>query len=241
MGGPGGDAIEGVAARGDRIAIAGTFGMDADLFGQRLVQIDDRSPLADAFVAELDLAGALRWVQTFGGHYDEAIAGVAIDERGHVAVASTARGKIMVGSTELSAQGPGDGLVAWFGSDGAVGTATLIGGSDFDGMRAICAPDSTNGVVVGGFFSGSIALGGRTLTAGGGDDAFLAAIESDGRITAVWPVTGPGREEIVALSPLDGGFVAGVSHTAALTVDRATLPAPADPMTGAALAVRASP
>ncbi len=241
MGGPGGDAITGVAARGDRIAIAGTFGMDADLFGQRLVQIDDRSPLADGFVAELDVAGALSWVKTFGGHYDEAVAGVAIDNSGRVAVASSARGKLAVGGTELSAQGAGDGLVAWFGSDGAVGGATLIGGADFDGLRAICAPEDVSGVVVGGFFSGSITLGGRKLDAAGGDDAFLAALDSEGVVTAVWPVSGPGREEIVALAPLAGGFVAGIAHTAAVTIDRAALPAPADPMTGAAIAVRAAP
>ena len=241
MGGPGGDAITGVAARGDRIAIAGTFGMDADLFGQRLVQIDDRSPLADAVVAELDLAGALRWVQTFGGHYDEAVAGVAIDESGRVAVASNARGKLAVGSHELSAQGTGDGLIAWFGSDGVVGGATLIGGAEFDGVRAICAPEGVSGVVVGGFFSGEVTIGGHKLNAAGGDDAFLAALDSEGVVTAVWPVSGPGREEIVALAPLAGGFVAAIAHTAAVAIDRVALPAPADPMTGAAIAVRASP
>ncbi len=240
MGGPGGDAITGVAARGDRIAIAGTFGMDADLFGQRLVQIDDRSPLADGFVAELDVAGTLRWVQTFGGHYDEAVAGVAIDNSGRVAVASNARGKLAVGKTELSAQGTGDGLVAWFGSDGAVGNTTLIGGADFDGLRAICAPEGASGVVVGGFFAGQVTIGGHKLDAAGGDDAFLAALDSDGAITAVWPVSGSGREEIVALAPLAGGFVAGIAHTAAVMIDRVALPAPADPMTGAAIAVRAA-
>ena len=58
----------------------------------------------------------------------------------------------------------------------------LVGGLDFDGLRAIAAVGDK--VVAGGFFSGSIKLGERTLTAGGGDDSFVAAFDSNGTVAS---------------------------------------------------------
>lgn len=236
VGGPGADAIHGVATGEDRIAIAGTFAAGADLLGEPLPAFDDRSVAGDGFVAELDAAGARRWVQSFGGAADDAVAGVAIDARGRVAVAATARDTVRVGANELTATGTADGLVAWWGPDGTALSAVLVGGPDFDGLRAIAAAGDR--VVVAGFYSGSIRLGDRALTAGGGDDAFLAELDASGAVVHAWSVGGDGREEITQLAAIPGGFVAGVAHTAAARVDDAALPSPADPMTGAALVVR---
>jgi hypothetical protein len=236
LGGPGADAVQGVAAAGDRVAIAGTFTAGADLLGQALAPYDDRSPAADGFVAELDASGARRWVQTFGGKADEAIAGVAIDAAGRVAVAATVRDTVHIAGADHVANGLGDGLVAWWSPGGSGSAVTLLGGSDFDGLRAITAIGER--IVVAGFFSGALRLGDRALTAGGGDDAFLAALDPSGSVVTSWPVTGPGREEVTALSGVPGGFIAGVSHTATASVDDAALPAPRDSMSGAALVVR---
>jgi hypothetical protein len=142
---------------------------------------------------------------------------------------------VHLGASEYAARGTADGLVAWFSPTGAPGPALLLGGADFDGLRAICAVDER--VVVGGFFSGTMQLGDRALTAGGGDDAFLAALD-DGKVVASWPVSGPGREEIVAVSPIAGGFVAGISHTAAATIGPDALASPADPLAGFGAIVR---
>ena len=66
VGGGGPDAVQGVAARGDRIAIAGTFSPGAELLGEPFAAFDERLPFSDGFVAELDATGARRWSQTFG-------------------------------------------------------------------------------------------------------------------------------------------------------------------------------
>jgi hypothetical protein len=237
IGGPGADAVQGVAAAGDRIAIAGTFAAGADLLGQPLPPFDDRAPYADGFVAELDASGARRWAQTFGGKADDAVAGVAIDARGRIAVAATARETVHVGGADLVASGPADGLVAWWAPGGAAGPATLLGGVDFDGLRAITA--SGDHVLVAGFYSGALRLGARTLTAGGGDDAFVAELDASGSVVQAWPAGGDGREEITALAAVPGGFIAGIAHTAAATFGDAALPAPVDPLSGAAVVVRA--
>lgn len=237
VGGPGPDAVQGVAARGGRIAIAGTFSAGADLRGTALDARDPRTPNADGFVAELDARGAVRWADVFGGKANDAVAGVAIDARGRIAVAANARELVTVGSAELVAAGPADGVVAWWNADGSVGPAVLVGGGDFDGLHAIAAVGDR--IVVGGFFAGALRLGDRTLTAGGGDDAFLAVFDET-TVTESWPVTGEGREEINALASVPGGFVAGISHTARASVGGVALPAPRDPMSGAAVVARAA-
>jgi hypothetical protein len=236
VGGPGADAVHGVAAAGDRIAIAGTFTAGADLLGEPLAPFDERSPRGDGFVAELDPGGTRRWVQSFGGKADDAVAGVAIDAAGRIAVAATLQGTVRVGPVELVASGPGDGMVGWWGPGGSVLQAVRLGGDDFDGLRAIARAGER--IVVAGFYSGAIRLGDRTLTAGGGDDAFVTALDATGTVAQSWSVGGDGREEVTALAEVPGGFVAGIAHTATARVDDSPLPAPADPMSGAAIAVR---
>lgn len=238
LGGANADAVQGVAVRGARIAIAGTYASTAELLGTPLPAFDEKTPFTDGFVAELDATGARTWVATFGGKDNESVAGVAIDDAGRVVVAATARDVVHVGGTDLTAQGPGDGLVAWWAADASFLHATLLGGAELDGLSGIAAVGDH--VVVGGFYSGTLRLGDRDLTAGGGDDAFLVALDVRATVLEAWPVRGEGREEIVAIAPAPDGFIAGLAHTAAATVDGDPLPAPSDrdPASGAALIVR---
>jgi hypothetical protein len=242
LGGMSADAVQGVAVGGDRVAIAGTFSTGAELAGVPLPPFDERSLFADVFAAELDLAtGARKWAATFGGHGDDSASGVAIDASGNVAVAANLRGAMRVGSRELKANGASDGLVVWLSPAGEIGATTILGGPDFDGTRAIVAVGDD--AIVGGFFSGTIALGSAHFAAGGGDDAYLAEVTPAGAIVRAWQVGGSGREEIASLAALAGGFVAGVAHTAELELSDvgSRLPAPADPMLGAALVIRGVP
>jgi hypothetical protein len=240
VGGQGADSVQGVAARGDRVAIAGTFAAGADLLGTPLQPYDEKSPFADGFVAELDAnTGARVWSSTFGSKADDAVAGVAIDSTGRVAVAATAREPIRVGGSDHDVRGASDGIVAWFTPTGDAGATAVIGGTDFDGLRAIVAVDDR--VVVAGFFSGTLALGKQSITAGGGDDAFVATVNAAGGVESSWQIGGPGREEVVALASVPGGFLAGIAHTAAAVIGDDKLPAPQDPATGAALVQRPAP
>jgi hypothetical protein len=243
LGGAGADGVQGVATRSrgeaQRIAIAGTFTAGAELAGIALPAYDERLPAGDAFVAELDGNGARRWAATIGGRGDDAVAGVAIDERGNTVLAASGKEVIHVGSAQLVTQGESDGVLAWFGAGGEHGAAVLVGGMDFDGLRAITAVGTK--IVVGGFFSGSIKLGERALTAGGGDDAFVAAFDANGTVATSWHVGGDGREEVAALVAVPGGFVAGIAHTAKANLEGTQLAAPSDPMRGGALIVRGVP
>ena len=236
VGGAYADSVQGVATRDGVVAIAGTFGPSAELQGEPLVSFDEKLPFADAFVAELDATtGARKWSQTFGGRFDDSVAGVAIDSQHRVAVAATVRDTIAFAGRDLVTHGAGDGLVAWFSPTGLAGATTIIGGADFDGLRAIAEVDDR--VVVGGFFHGAVAIGKQPLKSDG-DDSFIAVVAPNGELGTVWQLSGPGREEITALTSVPGGFVAGVAHSAALVFDGATLAAPSDPTSGAVLVGR---
>ena len=177
--------------------------------------------------------------RSFGATAVVAVAGAPLDSTGRVAVAATAREPIRVGGSDHDVRGASDGIVAWFTPTGDAGATAVIGGTDFDGLRAIVAVDDR--VVVAGFFSGTLALGKQSITAGGGDDAFVATVNAAGGVEASWQIGGPGREEVVALASVPGGFVAGVAHTAAAVIGDDKLTAPQDPATGAALVQRPAP
>jgi hypothetical protein len=210
MGGPGSDAVQGVATAGDRIAIAGTFSPGADLLGEPLTPIAEDLPFADAFAAELDAHGARVWSATYGSKLDDAVAGVAFDSAGRVVVAGTARDVVHVGAQELTVKDT-QAIVATLSHDD--GSATLV---PADGASAIAAAHGT--IIVAGYT---------------GTDALLVSLAG-----ASYKIDGPGREEVTALSSIPGGFVAALAHTAAVTVDGTPLPAPADPLAGGALLVR---
>ncbi len=235
-GGAGADAVQGIATSGARIAITGTFSAGAELLGEPFTAVNERSPYADAFVVELDAGGTRVWSASFGGNLEDAVAGVAIDGKGRVAVAATVRDTARVGGTNVVVQGPADGVVAFWSADGSFGPAVVLGGTEFDGVRAIVA--SGDHVVVGGFFSGTLVLGRDRLDAATGDDAYLVALDGP-TIIRSWPIAGAGREEIVALSAVPSGFIAGVAHTASARIDGVSVAAPRDPLAGAALVVRA--
>ncbi len=217
LGGPGADAVQGVAVRGERIAIAGTFSPAADILGEPLASVDEQLPFADAFAATLDGSGKRTWSATWGSRLDDAVAGVAIDDRDRVVVAGTARDVVHVDAQDLKAKET-DAIVVWFAKTSA--SARLVGGADLDGASAIVA--AGDHVVVAGY---------------AGSAAFVTEL-SDVEQIAEWQAMGTGREEVPALAAVPGGFAALIAHTATLTFDGVSLPAPADPMAGGALVVR---
>lgn len=238
FGGINADAIQGVAARGTRVAIAGTYAATAELLGTPLPAFDEKTPFTDDFVAVLDgRTGVRTWIATFGGKANDSVAGVAIDDEERVIVAATARETIHIGGSDLVVRGATDGLVASWAPDATFLHAVLLGGDEVDGLTGIVAVGDH--LVVAGYYAGSIRLD-RDLTAGGGDDAFLAAIDYGGSVLSSWPIHGDGREEITALASTPGGtgLLAGLAHTGAVTLDDDTLPAPATPTSGFALLAR---
>jgi len=243
VGGRQADGVAGVAALGDRVAIAGTFAEAADLRGSELVAVAPDSPAADGFVAALGADGAVAWVHRFASPAEDAVAGIAVTVGGAVAVAATVRGPVQVsdaagtvtaaGVNDFSGHGSADGLIATWDAAGHLRSSVLVGGADYDGLRGIAAVGDQ--LVAGGWFSGRITLGGETFVAGGGDDAFLVVLDSQAAVVRGIAVTGDGREDVTAVAAAPGGWAAAIAHTTAARIGDAALPAPADPLGGVAI------
>ncbi len=217
FGGLGADAVAGLAVAGDRVALTGTFAAGAELGGETLHAFDDDAPFADAVVAELDLkTGTKLWAQSFGGSADDEVGGVAIDTAGRVVVAATARGVVHVSGRDLVVHGDAAPRIAWWSGSGAPGPAVLLG-SGAAGARGVTTVGEH--AIVAGFYRAAIAIGARNIVAAGADAAFAAELDASGGVVRAWPIDGPGREDVVAVGPVPGGFVLGVDHTATVTVD----------------------
>ena len=148
----GADAVQGVAARGDRIAIAGTFSARRRA-PRRAARRVRRAPAVRRWLrrrARRDRRAPLepdvrRQARRCGRRCRDRLASNASPSPRRSATRSGSAAR------DLAARGDGDGLVAWFSPAGEPGATTILGGTDFDGLRAIAAVDDR--VVVAGFFS----------------------------------------------------------------------------------------
>ncbi|UJR78158.1 hypothetical protein [Sandaracinus amylolyticus] len=167
-----GDAVlgEGLARVPRGPVIAGTFsgtlghgcGMD-----ECLAYVTARGA-RDGYVAFFDSESS---VHVVGGRDDDALHAIAtLDD--DVVVAGLFRGTW----DELVSRGERDALVARMRSDGTYTWRVGLGGTSFDeALRVVTLPGR---VIVAGFYSGSITLGGVTHTARSGTGVFVVALDA---------------------------------------------------------------
>jgi Ca2+-binding RTX toxin-like protein len=142
--------------------------------------------IEDTFVAKYSATGSLIWVAQLGGtsttsddtfSYD-----ITVDRIGNVYVGGGFYGTTTMGSFTFSTTSPNtdaDGFVAKLDSTGNVAWARRMGGSLLDSVYNV-AVDSGGNVYVDGAFEGMAAFGRTTLTSVGGDDGFVAKLDSAG-------------------------------------------------------------
>jgi hypothetical protein len=110
---------------------------------------------------------------------------LAVDAAGNVYLTGTVGGTVDVGLGPTVAAAEPDTFLASFTSEGTPRFAHVGVGSGFDLTHGL-AVDET-GVVVVGSFTGTMTLGGGTVTSGGVDDGFVARYLHDG--THDWSAT----------------------------------------------------
>jgi hypothetical protein len=137
----------------------------------------------DIFVATFDASGKRRWDKRFGDSTAQECKSIAMDADGNVAITGTFMGWVNFGKAQLMSAGSLDVFLAKFGSDGAVLWNHAFGSASEQGGQSVAmSPDG--GVVVGGYFSGSINLGGGAHIDPGNSNIFIAKFDSSG--THVW-------------------------------------------------------
>ena len=135
----------------------------------------------DLYLTKMDSLGNVVWQQTLGAAEDASGAAVSIADNGDVVLAGTVRGKFD------GADADGDMLVARFDSKGNEQFARLV--------RAVGNDVATSVVAAA---DGSIYLGGESSTNGG--DAFIAKLDSAGRLLERHAYDTGGNERISALA-----------------------------------------
>ncbi len=163
------DRVKGIAATADGGAvIVGTFDGVVDFFGKTLTSIAG----PDAFVARIDSAGALVFVQQIENADARS---VAIAEGGDVLVAGDFTGSTSIAGQPVAAGGANDLFVVRLSADGALVALRHVAFQVKPSVIAIGA--GAGRTYVAGSFQGSVDFGTGTLTSAGSKDALLVGLD----------------------------------------------------------------
>ena len=129
---------------------------------------------SDGFVAKYSASGSHMWSRRIGGTGHDYGWSVVTDGANNVLVAGAFGGAASFGGPSLPVVGSSDGFVAKYGPSGNLLWARGLGGLAEDMGRAVGIAGGNP--VVSGYFGGSGAFGGTTLTSGGMADGFVTRL-----------------------------------------------------------------
>lgn len=138
----------------------------------------------DVFVAKLDPAGAVLWVQQAGGPDLDESRDLAVDGAGHVYVTGSFSGTAQFDETHAvtSAGGSQDVFLAKYDAAGRLVWVTRGGGPDRD-LGQHLKVDAAGRAYLAGTFRDTATFGSVTLNTTGEEDIFLVQFAADGQVT----------------------------------------------------------
>ena len=161
---------------GGNVYVAGYIFGTANLGGTNMVS----SGGYDMFMAKYSPTGTHVWSRRFGGTATDIINSIAVDSQTNIVVAGTFQGTVNVGNTNWSSYlGATDCFIAKYSAVGAhIWSKTFA--NDGDEFAMSVAIDSSDNIIIGGYFYALVDFGGGYLVADGGSDYFLAKFNSSG-------------------------------------------------------------
>jgi hypothetical protein len=132
---------------------------------------------SDIFIAKLSADGHHVWSKSFGDASTQNATSVAVDGSGNIVLTGQLSGTVDLGGGTLN--GPGDMFVAKLDAGGKHVWSKLFGDKSAESANGI-AVDKAGNLVVTGYFSGSVDVGGGQLVSAGGADIFAAKLDTDG-------------------------------------------------------------
>jgi hypothetical protein len=158
------------ADKSGHVLVAGSFTGSATLGNVTLTSKGAK----DVFVVTLDENLAPLSAIGFGSAADDEATGLAVDASGNIVITGHTFGTIDFGGGPMTSAGASDVFAAKLRSDGAHIWSRLIGDSG-DQRTYYGATIATTGEIwVTGHFTGTVDVGGKTLTSAGLHDVFLA-------------------------------------------------------------------
>ncbi|MFO0589017.1 MAG: hypothetical protein U0441_15815 [Polyangiaceae bacterium] len=121
------------------------------------------------------------WSFRFGDADDQQATAVAVTPDDGIVVVGRFRGTLDFGGAPLKSAGEHDGFVARFDRRGALLWNVALAGPGPDGATSV-AVDHAGNILVTGFFSSTVTIGGQTLTAVAGADVFVVKLSDKGRV-----------------------------------------------------------
>ena len=175
FGGDHGEVANGVAVRGDRIAVVGTFADEIKL-GEIAKQAKGSD---DVFVAALDPSGAARWVWQAGGKDSDGAHSVAAMPDGGWVVGGSYTSTATFGTVELKSKGGTDAFLLKLDAAGDLEWVKSFGGRYPDRIKHL-GVDGQGNIYVEGEFRDAADWGGeKPLTAAGGADFDIVLAKYD--------------------------------------------------------------
>jgi hypothetical protein len=138
---------------------------------------------SDIFIMKYSPLGVLQWSKRIGGSsYDKAYS-VAVDSSGNVIVTGYFGGTADFGGGTLTSAGFYDIFLAKYSSSGGYLWSKSFGSTTIDIGYGLTV-DSTNNIILVGFFQATVDFGGGLLTSAGTSDIIVAKYSSAG--THLW-------------------------------------------------------
>ncbi|MCB0712800.1 MAG: choice-of-anchor D domain-containing protein [Ignavibacteriae bacterium] len=135
----------------------------------------------DPFVAKYSAAGEIQWVKSGSGSGDDWGQSIAVDQSGNSYAVGHIDGSISFGTTSLSTSGAEDIFIVSYDKDGNFRWAKSAGGSGSDAAYGV-AVDQSGNIYVVGKITGTITVGGTTLSGSGTGTGFLISYSPDGTL-----------------------------------------------------------
>lgn len=182
----GGDKIDrGYAvavAKDGSVYVTGHFQSDTITFGDTTLR--NRGDY-DVFVVKYDTAGRPVWARSAGGKAYDFGHGIAVTPVGDVLVSGAIRAEGDFGDGLPTTPGNVGPFVACYSADGDLRWTRCMTGKGSGSGHEI-AVDGNGAAFLGGYFSGTTELGGRTLKVTKGRDLFAARLNADGAVDWVF-------------------------------------------------------
>ena len=157
------------------VYIIGSFEGTIDFGGGPLTS----SGMRDIFVAKFSATGTHVWSKKFGSTGDDVGYGLTVDSAGDAVISGKFQSSVSFGGTALTSAGGDDIFLAKLsGTNGNHVWSKSFGNTSGDVSLAVTA-DASRNVVMTGYFTGSVNLGGALLS-GSGLDVFVAKYDTNG-------------------------------------------------------------
>ncbi|MDO7854294.1 T9SS type A sorting domain-containing protein [Hymenobacter convexus] len=239
-GGPDNDYLNGLAVTGASIYAAGSFQSATATFGPTtLAKASPTNSSNDAYVAKLTDAGSsgsFAWAQRVGGLYNDYARAIAVSGSNVYLTGAFNSPALTFGSLSLSNAGSDYNVYVTKFSDAGTAPGFIWAQSLSDGAGEFVnalAVSGSNVYVAGGFFRGTMRIGGITLTNNGlvsSSEVYLAKLTDAGSTGAIaWAerVGGQDSDEATALAVsgsrvyLVGNFTSSILNIGPLTLANA--------------------